>query len=198
MDINFKVWSYNNTLPLDSLHSSTSTFKAHPYSSTQTVFHFLFQYITKLLWAILLISYSCSCDKKERASWMVSISMHGLENKMKTSDKDMAIPSSLHYIIIEIKTRRNTIYSINIESKPYTYFAIFLVEIHFSSILLFVSLIFYLVSIPDSYFPHNYHCLIHKTNPTQHINQNEVVIRHRLRRSLCLRLCLRNRRRRRS
>ena len=131
MDIDFKVWSYNNTLPLDSLHSSTSTFKAHPYSSTQTVFHFLFQYITKLLWAILLISDSCSCDKKERASWMVSISMHGLENKMKTSDKDMAIPSSLHYIIIEIKTRRNTIYSINIESKPYTYFAIFLVEIQF-------------------------------------------------------------------
>ena len=81
VDIDFKVWSHNNTLPLDSLHSSTSTFKAHPYSSTQTVFHFLFQYITKLLWAILLISDSCSCDKKERASWMVSISMHGLEIK---------------------------------------------------------------------------------------------------------------------
>ena len=34
---------------------------------------------------------------------MVSISMHGLENKMKTSDKDMAVQSSLHNIIIEIK-----------------------------------------------------------------------------------------------
>jgi hypothetical protein len=32
--------------------------------------------------------------------------MHGLENKMKTSDKDMAIPSSLHYIIMEIKNKK--------------------------------------------------------------------------------------------